>query len=152
MLQVHQVANFAHLCNQNEDTVCKSLYHDFRRHTLEVYRSRVYAQHGDLMRTRCNASLGIEARCRLFVPPMSSNPCSLQEMYSDVRNSPSKGKAKQDARYWQSHWWDFHPLAEHLQRLLPKSSPQVLSNFHLLEDPSRGLLPQQYSPPTLLSP
>ena len=49
-------------------------------------------------------------------------------MYPDVRNSPSKGKSKQDPRRWQAHWWDFHPLAEHLQRLFPKSSLQVLSN------------------------
>lgn len=82
-----------------------------------------------------------------------SSICSVNAiMYPDVRNSPSKGKAKQDARYWQPHWWDFHPLAEHLQRLLfPESSLQLFSNFHLLQDPSRGLLRQQYSLPTLLN-
>src|SRR6267154_6516516 len=95
-----------------------------------------------------------EARCRLFVLSVPSNVCSLQgEMYPDIRNSPSKGRAKQDAQHWHSHWWDFHPLAEHLQRLLlPKTLLELFLTCHLLKDPSRGRLRQRYSLPTHLSP
>lgn len=51
-------------------------------------------------------------------------------MYPDARNSPSKGKAKQaDAQNWHSHWWDFHPLADNLQRSLPIIS---LTTFYLI--------------------
>ncbi|OJA14296.1 hypothetical protein AZE42_10485 [Rhizopogon vesiculosus] len=57
-------------------------------------------------------------------------------MYPDVRNSPSKGKAKQDARYWQSHWWDFHPLAEHLQRPVAWSTASTIFTAH----PSQPLI------------
>ncbi|KAH7889366.1 hypothetical protein F5I97DRAFT_1993976, partial [Phlebopus sp. FC_14] len=33
----------------------------------------------------------------------------------DVRGSPVKGKARDDGR-WSAGWWDFHPLAEHIQK------------------------------------
>ncbi|KAG1756683.1 uncharacterized protein EDB91DRAFT_1093918 [Suillus paluster] len=57
-------------------------------------------------------------------------------MYPDIRNSPSKGKAKQDAQYWHSHWWDFHPLAEHLQRPVAWSNSSTIFTAH----PSQPLI------------
>ncbi|KAG2157205.1 hypothetical protein DEU56DRAFT_763462 [Suillus clintonianus] len=58
-------------------------------------------------------------------------------MYPDARNSPSKGKAKQaDAQHWQSHWWDFHPLADHLQRPVAWSNASTIFTAH----PSQPLI------------
>ncbi|KIK49200.1 hypothetical protein CY34DRAFT_797139 [Suillus luteus UH-Slu-Lm8-n1] len=58
-------------------------------------------------------------------------------MYPDVRNSPSKGKAKQvDAQTWHSHWWDFHPLADNLQRPVAWSSSSTIFTPH----PSQPLI------------
>ncbi|KAG0707666.1 hypothetical protein DFH29DRAFT_592452 [Suillus ampliporus] len=57
-------------------------------------------------------------------------------MYPDIRNSPSKGKAKQDAQYWHSHWWDFHPLAENLQRPVAWSNASTIFTAH----PSQPLI------------
>ncbi|KAG1772774.1 hypothetical protein EDD22DRAFT_860009 [Suillus occidentalis] len=58
-------------------------------------------------------------------------------MYPDVRNSPSKGKAKQaDAKTWHSHWWDFHPLADNLQRPVAWSSSSTIFTPH----PSQPLI------------
>ncbi|KAG1832036.1 hypothetical protein EV424DRAFT_1369379 [Suillus variegatus] len=58
-------------------------------------------------------------------------------MYPDARNSPSKGKAKQaDAQNWHSHWWDFHPLADNLQRPVAWSSASTIFTPH----PSQPLI------------
>ncbi|KAG2158212.1 uncharacterized protein EDB93DRAFT_1238009 [Suillus bovinus] len=58
-------------------------------------------------------------------------------MYPDARNSPSKGKAKQaDAQNWHSHWWDFHPLADHLQRPVAWSNASTIFTPH----PSQPLI------------
>ncbi|KAG2349785.1 hypothetical protein BDR05DRAFT_872639 [Suillus weaverae] len=58
-------------------------------------------------------------------------------MYPDARNSPSKGKAKQaDAQNWNSHWWDFHPLADHIQRPVAWSNTSTIFTPH----PSQPLI------------
>ncbi|KAG1754658.1 hypothetical protein EDB19DRAFT_1667565 [Suillus lakei] len=81
-------------------------------------------------------------------------------MYPDVRNSPSKGKAKQaDAQKWHSQWWDFHPLAEHIQRPVAWSNAPVIlgrlfssSKQFLVVSPDQILNnPAAYEPPNVIT-
>ncbi|KAH7922096.1 hypothetical protein BV22DRAFT_1095214 [Leucogyrophana mollusca] len=89
-------------------------------------------------------------------------------MLSDVKTSPTKGKSKEDGR-WQSNWWDFHPLVEHIQRPVAWTTSSVIFVAHFTQPlvvarllpsskqfsiPSPAPVhstPASYEPPTVIS-
>ncbi|KAF9227689.1 hypothetical protein BS17DRAFT_693359 [Gyrodon lividus] len=87
---------------------------------------------------------------------------------SEVKNSPAKGKVRDDAR-WRANWWDFHPLVENIQRPVAWSSSSTIFTAHPTQPIILGRLfpsskqflvaspdpilssPASYEPPTLIT-
>ncbi|KAH7913732.1 hypothetical protein BJ138DRAFT_1145401 [Hygrophoropsis aurantiaca] len=89
-------------------------------------------------------------------------------MLTDVKTSPAKGKAREDIR-WQSNWWDFLPLVEHIQRPVAWTTSSIIFVAHstqplvvarLFPSPKQFSIPSpapvhtstaSYEPPTVIS-
>ncbi|KIJ16952.1 hypothetical protein PAXINDRAFT_168391 [Paxillus involutus ATCC 200175] len=87
---------------------------------------------------------------------------------SEVKSSPAKGKARNDAR-WRANWWDFHPLVENIHNPVALSSSSTIFTAHPTQPIVFGRLfpsskqflvvspdpilhsPASYEPPTVIT-
>jgi hypothetical protein len=65
---------------------------------------------------------------------ISTSLAATYMLASEVKSSPAKGKARNDAR-WRANWWDFHPLVENIHKYVFRTTHIHIHTHHVLNSP-----------------